>query len=151
MLPGKKLIITSLPFILITAFQSITLAKSVYVISDTGTETTDVPLIQAYDIVGSTLILQKSYNSAYPHAIGLAIDPNSEFMFITHEDYGQGGDLIEIVNAKTMQYVDTVTAPGATDLAGIVMDTDSKILFDLTKFPGIIKHNKSKGVSGSEN
>jgi len=138
MFPGKKLIVIILPLIVLSTICYTVKARSVYVIADTGTETTDIPLIQAYGAVSSTLVLQKSYDSIYPHAIGIAINPNSEFMFITHEDYGQGGDIIEIVNTKTMQYVDAVTASGATNLSGIAMDTDSKISFDLTRFSGII-------------
>lgn len=137
MFSGKKLIVIILPLIVLITICYTVEARSVYVIADTGTETTDIPLIQAYGAVSSTLILQTSYDSAYPHAIGIAIDPDSDFMFITHEDFGQGGDLIEVVNAKTMQYADTVIAPGATDLAGIAMDC-AKILFDLTRFSGII-------------
>jgi len=134
MLSGKKLIAIILPLIVISTICHTVKAKSAYVIADTGTETTDIPLIQAYDIIGSTLVLQKSYDSIYPHAIGIAINTNSEFMFITHEDYGQGGDLIEVVNTKTMQYVDTVTAPGATDLAGVAMDTGKSKLYAVDRY-----------------
>ena len=117
---GKKLIITSLSFILITTLQGITLARSVYVVSDTGTYAVDDSFIRSYEIDGNSLIYQQNeYKTVTQHAIGLAIDPCSEYIFVTCEDTPK----IELINTKTMQYVDTVTAPGATNLAGVAMDT----------------------------
>lgn len=57
-------------------------------------------------------------------SVGIAIDESDygAFLFITFEDT----DDIEIVNAKSMQYVDIVTAPGATNLAGIAMDEGNR-------------------------
>jgi len=143
MISGKKLIIVILSLIIINIIPGKSEARSVYVISDTGTDQYDTPIMQVYNIEDSNLILQKQYECVYPLAISLAIDPEYEFMFITHEKYyGVAGDMIEIVNAKTMQYVDTVTAPGADNLAGIAMDTDSEVSFDKISFSGIIRYNK---------
>ena len=109
--------------ILVTTFTGIADAKSVYVISDTGTWETDTPIIQAYRIQDNNLVYQTDYNCVHPLAIGLAIDTDSEFLFITHEEYyPYPGNVIELINAKTMEYVDTVEATGASNLAGIVVD-----------------------------
>ena len=122
---GKKLISLLLSLLFVFSIISIAQAKSVYVIADTGTQIYDIPIIQAYSIQDSNLVYQADYNCVHPLAIGLAIDTDSEFLFVTHEEYEPEqipGNLIEIVNAKTMQYMDTVTAPGASNLAGIVVD-----------------------------
>jgi len=104
--------------ILVTTFTSIAAARSVYVIADTGNLETDIPIIQAYRIQDSNLVWQADYNCVHPLSIGLSIDTDSEFLFVTHEAYQQyPGDIIEIVNAKTMKYVDTVKATGASNLA----------------------------------
>jgi len=137
MIRGKKLIIAiSDLFILVGLAVPIVAAKSLYVISDT-----QISEIFAYKIDGSNLTYQTKYfcqlDPIYDDgAVGLAIDKSDygQFIFATFEY----SDVIELVNAKTMQYVNSVTAPGATNLSGIAMDTDSKISFDLTRFSGII-------------
>jgi parallel beta-helix repeat protein len=116
---GKKpaVLIVSV-IVLITTLSPTAEAKSVYVVADTGTADEDIPVIQAYDIEDANLVLQAKYQTVHPLAIGLAIDPQRGFMFVTHEETNK----IEIVNAKAMEYVDTIIAGGATDLAGIVFD-----------------------------
>src|SRR4030042_6440740 len=116
--------------IMVTTFTSTTNAKSVYVISDTGTYETDTPKILTYHIQDVNLVYQAEYNCVHPLAIGLAIDTDSEFLFVTHEEYySYPGNVIEIVNAKTMEYVDTVEATGASNLAGIVVDQSKKKVY----------------------
>jgi parallel beta-helix repeat protein len=116
---GKKpaVLIVSL-IVLIATLSPTAEAKSVYVVADTGTLMEDIPVIQAYDIEDANLVLQAEYQTVHPLAIGLAIDPQSGFMFVTHEETNK----IEIVNAKALRYVDTVTAAEAANLAGIVYD-----------------------------
>lgn len=128
MSPKKgNLVIVSL-IILITSISVIAEARSVYVISNTGGWPGDTPIIQAYRIQDSNLVYQTDYNSVHPLAVGLAIDTDSECLFITHE-YGQEpGNQIEIVNAKTMKYVDTVTATGASNLPCIVVRHSNRYL-----------------------
>ena len=120
MLLGKKLIAILSITIIFTILTGTTLAKSVYVISDT----TDSNLA-AYKIDGSSLVHQTNYIcQSHPGggmgAVGLAIDESEygQFLFVTFEDE----NIIELVNAKAMQYVDVVTATGASNLAGIVVD-----------------------------
>jgi len=81
MLRGKKLIVVILSLTIITSLSGVTEARSVYVIADTGTKLTDIPLIQAYDIVDNTLILQTQYECVHPLAISLAMDTDSEVSF----------------------------------------------------------------------
>lgn len=131
MLLRKKLtILTSLLIIVIPNICRTAAARSVYVIADTGNDQYVTPIIQAYEIQDVNLMLQTQYETEHPLAISLAIDPDNEFLFVTHEEYGTNpGNIIEIVNAKTMEYVDTVTASGASDLAGIVFDQNKQKVY----------------------
>ena len=115
------LIVSSI--IVTTAIAATAKARSVFVISDTGVEPWDTHTIQAYRIQDSNLIYQNYYNSVHPLPVGLALDEYSEFLFLTHEYLSvyYPGNQIEIVNAKTMEYVDTVKAIGAFDLSGIIV------------------------------
>ena len=58
-------------------------------------------------------------------AEGLALDPGSQRLFVTYVS----SNIIEVVNAATLQSVGTVTAPGANSLAGIVYDYDKELLY----------------------
>lgn len=108
-------------------------AKSLYVISDTGTVVWESPLIQAYQIDGNDLIHRADYYCKYPLATGLAIDSDAGFLFVTHEEIAgkpeTRGDLVEIVNAKSMTYGGTAPAPDAQNLAGIVYDRGKKKVY----------------------
>jgi len=92
-------------------------AKSLYVIDNINADPTP---ISAYDIQGTALVFQATYNvpDHASGAVGLGIDSDSEFLFVTYE----GGNVIELVNAKTMQSEGTTTAVNASNLAGIVVD-----------------------------
>ncbi|MHC4624366.1 MAG: YncE family protein [Planctomycetota bacterium] len=91
--------------------------RSVYAITDRQSTLT------AYHINGVEIDYQTT-DSGLPDngfgAVGLALDPsvNRPFLFVTFE----GKKIIELVNASTMQYADTVTATGASNLAGIAYD-----------------------------
>ncbi|MDH4241968.1 MAG: hypothetical protein OEW48_20605 [Phycisphaerae bacterium] len=111
---------------------SITFARSVYVISDTQKSH-----LQAYKIDGTNLIYQVSYMCQLDPpddsgAVAIAIDDSEygQFLFATFEF----SDEIELVNAKTMQYADVVTALGATDLAGIAMDISNSKLYVVDRY-----------------
>lgn len=138
MLRGQRLYIFSLfLFLSVVLCTPLFAKKSVYVISDTGNTVTDIPIIQAYEIQGTSLSLKTEYGCMHPLAIGVTIDESEsgQFLFVTHEGYEQNpGDEIEIVNAKTMQYVDMVIAPGATNLAGIAMDVGKSKLYAVDRF-----------------
>ena len=153
MLPGKKLSTVILFLFILTDLSGTAYAaKSVYVIRNTETSQ-----IYAYKVNGTNLIYQTDYNCVLDPpddagAVAIAIDESDfgDFLFVTFES----SDEVEIVNAKTMQYVDTVIAPGANNLAGVVFDQGrqkvnkiSEILFDLARFSGIIKYNKGRSCS----
>ena len=91
--------------------------KSLYVIANINASPTP---INAYGIVGNTLVYQATDTvPAYAGgAVGLAIDTNSGFLFVTYE----ASNVIQLVDAKTMTGAGSTTAPGASNLAGIVVD-----------------------------
>ena len=125
MLSSKNYFTTLMIVILVVGIFRTTMADSVYVINDTDTEQ-----IQAYEIDGYDLIYQKSYNCREKEvigAVGLAIDnsPDGQYLFVTFES----GSNIELVNAKTMEYVDTVVAPQGNNLAGVVLDQERSKLY----------------------
>ena len=102
---------------LTSCFTGTTQAKSLYVISDIHGEPTP---LQAYDIAADgSLTFQDEYDiprySVYG-PVGIAIDSNSEILFVTYEY----SNVIQLVDAKTMVEIGTITAPGAENLAGIV-------------------------------
>ena len=109
-----------LVLVVVLAFFQTTQGKSVYVISNTETSQ-----IQVYKINGSNLVHQTNYicktdPSGLTGAVGLAIDESQygEFLFFTFENTNE----IELVNGKTMEYIDVVKAQQANNLAGIVVD-----------------------------
>ena len=103
-------------------------ADSVYVISNTMNSE-----LQAYEIEDARLIYQnkdyicKNDPQGGTGAVGLAIDSseNGDFLFVTFEGLNE----IELVKAKTMEYVDIVEAPQANNLAGIIVDRERSKLY----------------------
>ena len=96
MLIGKKLTGSVLYLIIfgIVMF-SIAHARSVYVITDSAST------VRVYDIQGDQIVEQATAENLQRHgngAVGLALDPDSEIMFVTYES----SNIIEMVNAKTM-------------------------------------------------
>jgi predicted outer membrane repeat protein len=122
--------LTILSLIILAA--SVTHARSVYVINDT-----EFSQLQAYKIEDTNLILQADYicrsdPCGSAGAVGLAIDESEygEFLFITFEHE----DKIELVNAKTMQYIETVTVPQASNLVGIVVDKGKSKVYTVNRY-----------------
>jgi len=114
MLLGKKLIGILSIIIILTPLTGTTLAKSVYAIIDRSST------VRAYKSIGEEIEEQIDVKNLDDHggAVGLALDPDSETMFVTYE----GSNIIEMVNAKTMiSEQNPVTVPGvsATGLAGM--------------------------------
>ncbi|GAJ07208.1 unnamed protein product, partial [marine sediment metagenome] len=111
--------------ILITAVTETATAKSLYIIADINGDPTP---IRAYNIgAGGILSFQAEYG--IPNygwgAVGLAIDSDSKNLFVTYE----GSNVIQLINATTMTDTGTTTAPGASNLAGIVYDHDKELLY----------------------
>ncbi|ABE51082.1 PEF-CTERM sorting domain-containing protein [Methanococcoides burtonii] len=96
-------------------------AKSLYVNADLNANSP----IQAYDISGNTLTYQMTSVPTHYGGAGLGIDTDSETLFVTFEGYGT----FDIVDAKTLAVLGTVTAPGAKNLAGIVVDQDKQQVY----------------------
>jgi DNA-binding beta-propeller fold protein YncE len=121
-----------LAVVLFVGFAETAQAKSLYDISDTYTSQ-----LRAYKITGTSLVYQTNYvcrsaPGGGVSAVGIAIDESDygDFLFVTFEWTGD----IEIVNAKSMQYVDTKTATGASDLAGIVVDQGNSKIYVMDRY-----------------
>ena len=115
--------------LLTTAVTKTAMAKSLYVIADIrGSITTNKQPVHAYDIgVDGTLIFQAQYDIPYRQlgAVGMAIDSDYGYVFITHEN----SDEIQLIEATKMADAGTTIAPDASDLAGIVYDHDKSLLY----------------------
>ena len=115
--------------ILATAVTKTATAKSLYIIADIkGASEDRTQPVQAYDIrVDGTLVFQAQHD--IPHsmlgAVGMAIDSDNGYVFITYEASGD----IQLIEATTMTDAGKITAPDATDLAGIVYDHEKSLLY----------------------
>ncbi len=115
--------------ILTTAITKTAMAKSLYVIADIkGSSEDRTQPVQAYDIgIDGTLIFQAQHD--IPHsmlgAVGMAIDSDYGYVFITYEHSGD----IQLIEATTMSDAGKTRAPDAMDLAGIVYDHEKSLLY----------------------
>ncbi len=102
-------------------------AKSLYVNKDINAQSP----ISAYDIqpASSYLVWQQTSSPTRYGGAGLAIDTDSEILFVTFE----GSGTLDIVDAKTLALLGQVTAPGAIDLAGIVVDQDNQKVYAVNR------------------
>jgi len=110
---------------MLCVMNGLALAKSIYVIA--GINASPTP-IRAYNInPDGTMTFQAEYGvPRYAGgAVGLALDTASETLFVTYEI----SNVIQLVDAKTMTGIGSTTAPGASNLAGIVMDEAKKLLY----------------------
>jgi uncharacterized repeat protein (TIGR01451 family) len=106
-------------------------AKSLYVITAITSADRPTP-IHAYNIAwDGTLTFQAEYgiHNYGNGVVGIAIDSYSEQLFITFEE----SNTVLLLNAATMSNVDTVTAPDAKDLAGIVYDHGKELLYTVDR------------------
>jgi DNA-binding beta-propeller fold protein YncE len=90
-------------------------------------------VVAAYKINGSQIEAQTTA-SGLPNrgegAVGLALDPESETLFVTHEKGSVAIDKIDLIDAKIMQVEQgPATAPGAENLAGVVFDESKQKLY----------------------
>ncbi len=115
--------------ILTLAFFGNGYAKSVYVIANINQSPTP---IQAYDIQGSQVVYQATYSVPYFGwgAVGLAIDTDSKTLFVTYEQ----SNTIQLLDATTMTDLGTTTAPGASNLAGIVVDEELQKVYTVDRY-----------------
>jgi OOP family OmpA-OmpF porin len=94
-------------------------AKSLYLIADINASPTP---IRTYDIQPAPAQVVYQATQTIPSqaggAVGLAIDTDSKKLFTTYE----GSNTIQLVDATNFANLGTTTAPGASNLAGIVVD-----------------------------
>jgi uncharacterized repeat protein (TIGR01451 family) len=106
--------------------------KSLYVNADLNANSP----IEAYAILPHPTYLtyqQTSVPTRYG-GVGLAIDTDSEILFVTFE----GSGILDIVDAKTLALLGQVTAPGANNLAGIVVDQDNQKVYAIDRNTDIL-------------
>ena len=111
--------------VLTTTIAGTATAKSLYVIADINKK--PIP-VRAYDIgVDGTLTLQAAYGIPRygAGAVGLALDPDSKYLFVTYEHYSW----IQLIDGEKMTDQGVTLAPSATNLAGIVYDHGKELLY----------------------
>ncbi|MCK5509373.1 MAG: PKD domain-containing protein [Desulfobacterales bacterium] len=116
-----------------TAFPATATAKSLYVNRDLNANSP----IRAYDIQtpsSGCLVFQQDSTPTRYGGVGLAIDTDSEILFVTFELSGT----LDIVNAKTLAILGQVTAPGANNLAGIVVDQEKQKVYTVQRGSGTL-------------
>lgn len=132
MIAGKR---TALILIAACAFFAVVLggpaeAKSLYVITDINANPTP---IASYAIMpdGSLVYQTSTTIPAYGlGAVDITIDTDSAILFVTYES----SDLIQLIDATTMQDEGTATAPGATNLGGIVVDHENQLVYTMDRY-----------------
>lgn len=112
--------------LLMSVLAGTTTAKSLYVNRDIGNSQ-----ISAYDIQAapSYLVHQATSGSTGYGGAGLAIDTDSEILFVTFETLGS----LNMVDAKTLATLGSVTAPCASNLAGIVVDESKQKVYTMDR------------------
>jgi len=102
-------------------------AKSLYVNRDLNANSP----IRVYDIqpAPTYLFFQKDSVPTRYGGVGLAIDTDSAILFVTFAFSGT----LDIVDAKTLKILGKVTAPGANNLAGIVVDQDKQKVYTVQR------------------
>ncbi|MHC4322874.1 MAG: hypothetical protein ACYSUX_01225 [Planctomycetota bacterium] len=131
---SSNIILTLLAITMLTTVVTKTAtAKSLYVIADIkGASEDRTQPVQAYDIgVDGTLIFQAQHD--IPHsmlgAVGMAIDSDNGYVFITYEASGD----IRLIEATTMTDAGRTRAPDASDLAGIVYDHENSLVYTVDR------------------
>jgi uncharacterized repeat protein (TIGR01451 family) len=105
--------------------------KSLYVIASINNSPTP---IEAWSIQPSPTYVTYQASASVPYfaggAVGLGLDTASETLFISYEFT----NVIQLIDATTFADLGTTTAPGASDLAGIVMDQDNSLLYTIDRW-----------------
>ncbi len=104
--------------------------KSLYVIANIKGSPTP---IAAYDIQPSPTYLAFQSSYGVPRwgngGVGLAIDSDTGTLFVTYESC----NIIELINGTTMISMGQTKAPGASNLAGIVVDRAAKKVYTVDR------------------
>ena len=125
----KRSCVVLLALALILAVSGLAQAKSLFLIANINANPSPV---DAYNInPDGTVTFQKQ--SGVPAlaggAVGIAMDTPTNTLFITYEV----SNTIQLVDAKTMTVLSSTTAPGASNLAGIIMDEKKKLLYTVDR------------------
>lgn len=115
---------------LIATFSTGVSAKSMYVIANINMNPTP---LQTYDIqlAPTYLVFQATANvpALAGGAVGLALDDASAKLFVTYEV----SNIIQLVDATTFAVLTQATAPGASNLAGIVVDQGNSKVYTVDR------------------
>lgn len=105
-------------------------AKSLYVIANINASPTP---IQTYDIQGTPTYLVFQATQGVPAfaggAVGIAIDTDNRKLFVTYEV----SNTIQLLDATNFANLGTTTAPGASNLAGIVVDQGKRKVYTVDR------------------
>lgn len=118
---GKQILTISF-IILVTIITSTGQAKSLYALTDHHASTLTVFHIQGYNLRYQAHVNVTKYAT---DAVGIAIDSNLKLLFITYES----SSAIAWVNAETLAQEGFLTVPGASSLAGIVVDESKQRVY----------------------
>jgi 6-phosphogluconolactonase (cycloisomerase 2 family) len=102
-------------------------ARSLYVIGSITNFGNPLP-IMAYDIApDGSLTFQRQQTIPFRDggAVGIAVDWQSEYLFVTFEY----SDTISLLDARTLAEVGKVSAANAENLAGVVYDQSKELLY----------------------
>ncbi len=106
-------------------------AKSLYVIASINRSPSP---IHTYDIQGAPNYLVFQAGQSIPFrgggAVGIALDSDSAKLFVTYEV----SNVIQLVDATTFADLGTTTAPGASNLSGIVVDQGKSRVYTIDRF-----------------
>lgn len=112
------------------AFAQPVAAKSLYIIANINASPTP---IGTYDIQGAPNHLVFQATQGVPAfaggAVGLALDSASKKLFVTYEV----SNTIQLLNAQNFANLGTTTAPGASNLAGIVVDQGKSKVYTIDR------------------
>lgn len=105
-------------------------SKSLYVITNINQNPTP---ISAYSVEPDGSLIFQISTTIPSHGLGavdIAIDTDSEFLFVTYES----SSVIQLIDAKTMTDEGTTAAPGANNLAGVVVDQKNKLVYTMDRY-----------------
>ena len=124
--------IVLLTVLLITAVTGTTSAKPLYLIADINGN--PIP-IQVYDIAADGTLTFRAEHDIPRYgigAVGIAIDSDSQSLFVTYEDSSN----IQLIDAITMASLGVTNVEGAENLAGIVFDNNKQRLYCVDRWTG---------------
>lgn len=126
----KLFISVAVVLVFIACLANQSMAKSLYLIGDINR---NVAPIIAFDIqpAPAYLVYQTVTNIPYRGigAVGITIDTDSATLFVTYES----SNIIQILDAVTMANLGTTPAPGASNLAGIVINQSKQLVYTMDR------------------